>query len=82
MEGDRRWVWRRKGEAEDGAFVKAEKFAKSIPIFPAIGKGYTSKLFIVEGNLNRERDIASRDARAGRRTALTLTSPMRHGAGP
>jgi hypothetical protein len=27
---------------------------------PVFGKGYKSKLFIVEGNLNRERDIATR----------------------
>jgi hypothetical protein len=54
----RPWVWRRKGQYEEGAFAEAEKFAQSIMVFGAIGKGYKSKLFIIEGSLNRVRYIA------------------------
>jgi hypothetical protein len=52
------WFWRRKGEYEEGAFVEAEKFAQSMMVFGAIGKGYKSKLFIIEGSLNQGRCLA------------------------
>jgi hypothetical protein len=55
---DSRWVWRRKGKYDDGAYVETVKYALSIMVFGAIGKGYKSMLFFIDGSLNQARYIA------------------------
>jgi transposase len=54
LHDDSRRVWVKRGIYNPGTFHQQEKFAKSIMVWGAIGKGWRSPLIVVKGNLNTE----------------------------
>jgi hypothetical protein len=47
------WIWRRRGEYEEGICAETDKFSKiSIHVWGAIGVGFKSSLIIFEQNVN------------------------------
>jgi hypothetical protein len=54
---DKRWIWYRRGEENEAAFHKKEKFPPSLMIFAVIGVDYKSTLLFVKGTINADKYI-------------------------
>jgi transposase len=59
---DKKWVWYRRGEENESAFVTSQKFPPSLMIFAVIGVGYKSRLLFVKGNIDAEKYIENLEA--------------------
>ena len=54
MNNDNRWVWVKRGEYNEKAYIKKEKYAISIMVWGMIAFGYKSKLLFVENTIGAD----------------------------
>jgi hypothetical protein len=56
LDGDKGYVWRRRGEYNQSAMAEQEKFPGGVMVFAALGPDFKSKLVVIEDSISAEKD--------------------------